>query len=68
MNQQMIEMMLNRIEASPQYASNPNAQAMVECIRSNDAQRGREIASNLCKTYGISPEQAVQQARGMLGL
>lgn len=68
MNQQLIEMMLNRIEASPQYASNPNARAMVECIRSNDSQRGQEIARNLCQTYGITPEQAVQQARGMLGL
>lgn len=68
MNRQMLEMMLSRIEASPQYASNPNAKAMVECIRSNDSQRGREIASNLCQTYGITPEQAVQRARGMFGI
>lgn len=68
MSRQMIDALLSRVESSPQYAGNPNAKAMVECIRHNDSQRGQEIARNLCQTYGITPEQAVQRARGMFGL
>lgn len=47
MNRQMIDALLSRVESSQQYAGNPNAKAMVECIRNNDSQRGQEIARNL---------------------
>lgn len=47
----------------PQVADNPNAQSMIEAIRSGDSKRGEQIARNLCDTYGVRPEDAVRQAR-----
>ena len=42
---------------------NPNARSMIQVIQNGDAKKGEEIARNLCDTYGIKPEDAVQQAR-----
>jgi hypothetical protein len=47
----------------PQVANNPNAQSMVDVIRSGDSKRGEQIARNLCDTYGVKPEDAVRQAQ-----
>ena len=54
---------LGIIGSNPQIAQNPNAQQMLECIKNNDNVRGQQIAENLCKTYGVKHEQAIQQAR-----
>lgn len=54
---------LGIISRSPQLQGNPNAQSMIQAIRSGDSKRGEEIARNLCDTYGVKPEEAVQQAR-----
>ena len=35
---------------------------MLQVIQSGDAQKGQQIAMNLCKTYGVSKEQAVGMA------
>lgn len=48
---------------NPQVANNPRAQDLLNVIFNNDSVRGEEIARNLCQTYGVTPEQAVQQAR-----
>lgn len=54
---------LSLIERNPRIAGNPQAQEMLDAIRRNDEQAGRRIAGNLCKTYGVTEEQAVEQAR-----
>lgn len=54
---------LGMLSRSPQLQRNPNAQSMIQVIRSGDSKKGEEIARNLCETYGIKPEDAVQQAR-----
>ena len=54
---------LGMLSRSPQMQRNPNAQSMIQVIRSGDSKKGEEIARNLCETYGIKPEDAVQQAR-----
>ena len=54
---------LGIIGSNPQIAQNPNAQQMIDVIKRGDAQKGQQIAKNLCDTYGIEPEQAIQQAR-----
>lgn len=58
-----IDAIITMIEQSPQFARNPNAREMLDCIKNNDAKKGQQIAANLCNTYGIKPEDAVQQAR-----
>ena len=48
---------------APSLASNPNARAMIQAVQSGDAETGERIARNLCQSYGVTPEQAVQQAK-----
>lgn len=49
---------------APSLASNPNAQAMIHAVQSGDAEAGERIARNLCQSYGVTPEQAIRQAKG----
>ena len=39
-----------------------NSMEMLRVIQSGDAQKGQEIAMNLCKTYGVSKEEATNMA------
>lgn len=59
----MRDFALNIINQNPQIANNPNAQQLISVLRNNDSQQGQIIAKNLCNTYGITPEQAFNQAR-----
>lgn len=54
---------LGIIGSNPQIAQNPNARQMIDVIKCGDTQKGQQIAKNLCDTYGVKPEQAIQQAR-----
>lgn len=54
---------MNILAQNPQIANNPNAQNMIQAIQSGDDKRGEEIATNLCNAYGITPQQAVQDAK-----
>lgn len=57
--------MISRVLANmaPSMAGNPNARAMIQAVQSGDASTGEKIARNLCQSYGMTPEQAVQQAK-----
>lgn len=57
------QMALNMIANSPQLANNPQAQEYIHLIQTGDAQRGQEVARNICNTYGVSPDEAVANAK-----
>lgn len=48
---------------NPNIARNPNAQSMLEVIQNNDAEKGRQIAKNLCNSYGVSEEEMLNRAK-----
>ena len=54
---------LNIIANSPQVANNPNAQSLISVIQSGDSARGEQIARNLCNSYGVTEQQALEQAK-----
>ena len=54
----LMQFAMNMIKQNPNIARNPQAQAMLQVLQSGDAQKGQQIAQNLCQTYGITPEQA----------
>lgn len=54
---------LDMIRHNPALQNNPNAREMIDVIRSGDANRGQQIARNLCDTYGVKPEDAIAQAK-----
>lgn len=54
---------LELISKSPQVNRNPMASEYLDIIRNNDSVRGQQIAENLCRSYGTTKEQAVNDAR-----
>lgn len=56
------------LRQNPNIMNNPQAQHMVSIIQNGDSRQGQQIAENLCKTYGISKEDAVQQAKQFFGM
>lgn len=62
MSNPILNLAMAMISNNPQIANNPQAKSMIEVIQSGDAERGRQIAENLCNTYGVSKEDAVKQA------
>lgn len=53
----------NVVRNNPQLQTNPQAQQMLNVIMSGDSVRGQQIAQNLCKSMGITPEDAVANAK-----
>lgn len=58
-----LQALISRAASSPSLFGNPNARAMLEVVQSGDAARGEQIANNLLKTYGMSKEDALAQAK-----
>lgn len=56
------------LRQNPNIMNNPQAQHMVSIIQNGDSTQGEQIAENLCKTYGISKEDAIQQAKQFFGM
>ena len=59
---------VNLISRNPNIANNPQAQNYLRVIQSGDAEQGEQMARNLCNTYGVTPDQAVQQAKSFFNL
>lgn len=59
----MQQFAMNLLQNNPNIAKNPQAQEMLKVIQNGDSQRGQMIAENLCKTYGITKEDALTQAK-----
>ncbi len=59
---------MQMIRNNPNVCNNPQAQEMLQVIESGDAQRGQEIADNICKTYNISRADAIMQAKRFFNL
>lgn len=62
MNNPMIAGMINKLTTDPSMSSNPVAQNLLVAIKSGDSKKGEEIAKNLCNSYGVTPEEAYNQA------
>lgn len=63
-----LQALISRAVQSPALSSNPNARSMLEVVQSGDASRGEQIANNLLKTYGVSKEDALAQAKRFFNL
>lgn len=59
---------MNMIRNNPNVANNPNAQEFINVIQNGDSEKGKQIAQNLCNTYGVTPDQAMQQAKRFFNL
>ncbi len=59
---------MQALQRNPQVANNPMGQTLIQAIQNNDSAAGERLAENICKTYGLTKEQALQQAIQGLGL
>ena len=58
-------MILNAmLQRNPNMQNNP----YVQTIRSGDANRGQQIADNICKAYGKSREEMIAEAKRFFGI
>lgn len=64
----VMDFALSMLERNPNLGNNPNAQAMLSAIRNNDQRVGEQMARNICKSYGVSEQEAYNQARRFFGL
>lgn len=62
----LINCALNRLNQNPRFRNNPQAQEMLEVIKTGDSKRGIEIANNLCETYGTTKDEAVSMAMNFM--
>lgn len=53
-------MVLNML--TTQMKDNPMAQQFVQILQSGDNKAGEEMAMNICQSYGVSKEEALQKA------
>ena len=63
-----LQALIFRAAQSHALSSNPNARSMLEVVQSGDSARGEQIANNLLKTYGVSKEDALAQAKRFFNL
>lgn len=63
MNANPMQLVRQAIQRNPAIANNPQAQQYMQVIMSGDAQKGQELARNICNSFRVSPEQGVQQAQ-----
>lgn len=56
-----MQFLQNAMRQNPNIANNPQAQNFLQILQSGDAQKGRQVAENLLKTYGMTKEQGMNQ-------
>lgn len=54
---------MSMLQSNPNLQNNPQAKGLMDIIQSGDSARGKQMAENLCKTYGVTPDRALQDAR-----
>lgn len=62
------EFAMNMIKRNPRVANYKNTNELISTIQSGDSARGEQIADNFCKTYGVTREQAIAQAKKFFGI
>lgn len=56
------------MQHNPNIKNNQQAMEYLNVISSGDSKKGEQIADNLCKTYGMSREEMLTQAKQFFGI
>lgn len=59
----LAQMAMNRISSDPSFRNNPQARAFADIMQRGDVAQGQEMARNLCQSFGVSEQEALQQAK-----
>ncbi len=63
----MREIALQLISQNPQLANNPQAQNYINTIQNGSSDDIKQLAMNICNSYGVTPEQAADRAMNFFG-
>lgn len=63
----LINFAMNMMAKNPNIANNPRNAEMFQAIQNGDQAKGEEIARNLCKSYGMTEEEALSKAKQFFG-
>ena len=61
--QALAQMAMNRISSDPNFQRNPQAKAFMDIMQRGDVAQGEQMARNLCQSFGMSEQEALQQAK-----
>ncbi len=64
----IMDFAMGMISRNPKVANNPRAQQLISVIQNGDSDQGEKIAENLCQTYGVTKEQALDDAKKFFGI
>lgn len=64
----MKDFALMMISRNPMVANNPQFKQMIDVIQNGNDEQGQQIAENICKTYGVSKEDALTDAKRFFGI
>lgn len=64
----LMNLAMNLIGRNPNVANSPMNQAYINTLKSGDNSKGEQLARNLCQTYGVSVEEALNRAKQFFNL
>lgn len=64
----MKDFALMMISRNPRVANNSQFKQMIDVIQNGNDEQGQQIAENICKTYGVSKEDALTDAKRFFGI
>ena len=53
---------MQMLRNNPQVSNSPMGQSLIQALQSGDQKAGEQLAMNICQSYGLTKEQALQQA------
>ena len=59
----LAQMAMNRISSDPSFRNNPQARAFMDIMQRGDVAQGQQMAKNLCQSFDVSEQEALQQAK-----
>lgn len=57
MSNAIMNFAMNAIAKNPQLAGNPQAQELINVIKSGDSAKGEQIARNICQSLVLPPNR-----------
>ena len=68
MNSKIMDLATLLLQRNPYVANNPQSQSYLNLLRSGDDERIKQVANNICMSYGVTPQEAGNQALKYFGL
>lgn len=62
------QLAISLLQQNPNVANSPQGQQFLQILKSGDVEKGKQMAQNICQSYGTTPEEAFKQAKTFFNL